>query len=163
MPHYSMSAQIMSRFMMFYKQSPMLRVFCIWHEQCRLFVPISVESGLSMIVYWIFLKFSKASKYTASRSADLGDTRILIGSKSTWDTRILTKSLVDTRFFVHKKISLMLLYIEMFPWKKSPFGSSFEFPFGPSFWSSFWSPFYLGQILLQQTNFCCRQIKMFQY
>ena len=48
LPHYSMSAQIMSRFMMFYKQSPMLRVFCIWHEQCRLFVPISVESGLSM-------------------------------------------------------------------------------------------------------------------
>ena len=48
LPHYSMSAQIMSRFMMFYKQSPMLRVFCIWHEQCRLFVLISVESGLSM-------------------------------------------------------------------------------------------------------------------
>ena len=48
LPHYSMSAQIMSRFMMFYKQSPMLRVFCIWHEQCRLFVLISVQSGLSM-------------------------------------------------------------------------------------------------------------------
>ena len=48
LPHYSMSAQIMSRFMMFYKQSPMLRVFCIWHEQCRLLVLISVESGLSM-------------------------------------------------------------------------------------------------------------------
>ena len=29
--------------------------------------------------------YSKASRYTASRSADLGDTRFLIGSQNTWD------------------------------------------------------------------------------
>ena len=40
--------------------------------------------------------YSKALRYTASRSADLGDTRFLIGSQNTWDTRILAKSLEDT-------------------------------------------------------------------
>ena len=47
-----------------------------------------------------FRKYSKASRYTASRSADLGDARFLIGSQNTWDTRILAKSLEDTRFFI---------------------------------------------------------------
>ena len=44
--------------------------------------------------------YSKALRYTASRSADLGDARFLIGSQNTWDTRILTKSLEDTRFLI---------------------------------------------------------------
>ena len=50
--------------------------------------------------------YSKALRYTASRSADLGDTRFLIGSQNTWDARILAKSLEDTRFliFLVKKI-----------------------------------------------------------
>ena len=47
-----------------------------------------------------FVKYSKASRYTASRSADLGDTRFLIGSQNIWDTRILAKSLEDTRFLI---------------------------------------------------------------
>ena len=48
----------------------------------------------------IFEEYSKASRYAASRSADLGDTRFLIGSQNTWDTRILAKSLEDTRFLI---------------------------------------------------------------
>ena len=44
--------------------------------------------------------YSKASRYTASRSTDLGDARFLIGSQNTWDTRILAKSLEDTRFLI---------------------------------------------------------------
>jgi hypothetical protein len=40
--------------------------------------------------------YSKASRYTALRSTDLGDTRCLIGSQNTWDTRILAESLEDT-------------------------------------------------------------------
>ena len=42
---------------------------------------------------------SKASRYTALRSMDLGDTRFLIGSQNTWDTRFWAKSLEDARFF----------------------------------------------------------------
>ena len=41
-------------------------------------------------IIWLFYildmincKYSKASRYTASRSADLGDTRFLIGSQNT--------------------------------------------------------------------------------
>ena len=45
-------------------------------------------------------KYSKASRYAASRSADLGDKRFSIGSQNTWDTRILAKSLEDTRSFI---------------------------------------------------------------
>ena len=44
--------------------------------------------------------YSKASRYTASRSADLEDTRFLIGSQNTWDARFLAKSLEDARFLV---------------------------------------------------------------
>ena len=47
-----------------------------------------------------FWKYSKALRYTALRSADLGDARFLIGSQNTWDTRILAKSLEDTRFLI---------------------------------------------------------------
>ena len=52
------------------------------------------------------LKYSKALRLTASRSVDLGDTQFLIGSQNTWDTRILVKSLEDTRvlIFFGKKI-----------------------------------------------------------
>ena len=46
------------------------------------------------------LKYSKASRYTASRSADLGDTQFFIGSQNTWDTRILVKSLEDTQVLI---------------------------------------------------------------
>ena len=45
------------------------------------------------------LKYSKASRYTALRSTDLEDTWFLIGFQNTWDTRFLTKSLEDARFF----------------------------------------------------------------
>ena len=40
---------------------------------------------------------------TALRSKDLGDTRFLIESQDTWDTRILAKSLEDTRFLIFWK------------------------------------------------------------
>jgi hypothetical protein len=46
------------------------------------------------------LMYSKASRYTALRSTDLGYTRFLIGSQNTWDTRFLAKSLEDARFFL---------------------------------------------------------------
>ena len=45
-------------------------------------------------------QYSKPSRYTASRSADLGDARFLIGSQNTWDTRILVKSLEVTWFLI---------------------------------------------------------------
>ena len=46
------------------------------------------------------IQYSKASRYTATRSADLGDTRFLIGSQNTWDTRFWAKSLEDARFLI---------------------------------------------------------------
>ena len=48
---------------------------------------------------WFFAMYSKTSRYTASRSTDLGDARFLIGSQNTWDTRFLAKSLEDALFF----------------------------------------------------------------
>ena len=61
--------------------------------------------NIMILMFLCFLWYSKASRYTASRSADLGDTRFLIGSQNTWDTRILAKSLEDTFFyFLVKKI-----------------------------------------------------------
>ena len=56
-----------------------------------------------------YIMYSKASRYTASRSADLKDTRFLIGSQNTWDTRILAKSLADARFFFENSVSTRLL------------------------------------------------------
>ena len=44
--------------------------------------------------------YSKASRYTASRSADLGDARFLIGSQNTWDTLFWAESLEDARFLI---------------------------------------------------------------
>ena len=52
------------------------------------------------IFFTIKSRYSKASRYTALRSTDLGDTRFLIGSQNTWDTRFLAKSLEDARFFL---------------------------------------------------------------
>ena len=49
------------------------------------------------------LKYSKASRYMASRSTDLGDTRFLIGAQNTWDTRFLAQSLADTRLLLSWK------------------------------------------------------------
>jgi hypothetical protein len=46
-----------------------------------------------------FLKYSKALRYTALRSTDLGDTRFLIGSQNTYDKRFLAKILEDALFF----------------------------------------------------------------
>ena len=46
------------------------------------------------------LVYSKALRYTALRSADLGDTRFLIGSQNTWDTLFWAKSLEDARFLI---------------------------------------------------------------
>ena len=63
----------------------------IWNEN-NLFW----SHNCTLITYW----YSKASRYTASRSTDLGDTRFLIGSQNTWDTRFLAKSLEDARFFL---------------------------------------------------------------
>ena len=39
---------------------------------------------------------SKASRYAVSRCPDFADIRFWIGSKNTWGTRILTKSLANT-------------------------------------------------------------------
>ena len=67
------------------------------------------ESNLTQIEltrYYIFISlgfspqvpkiFSKATRYVASRCADLADMRFWIGSKNTWDIQTLTKSLADT-------------------------------------------------------------------
>ena len=53
------------------------------------------------------MKYSKAFRYAASRSADLGDTLFLIGSQNTWDTLFLAKSLEDTLFFDLRKKNIM--------------------------------------------------------
>ena len=50
--------------------------------------------------FLFIIVYSKASRYAALRSADLGDTRFFIGSQNTWCTRILAKSLKDARFFI---------------------------------------------------------------
>ena len=59
-------------------------------------------------------QYSKTSRYTASRCADLGDTGFGIGSKNTWDTRIYA----DFRGFlikIHVK-SAYLKHLEDFAW-----------------------------------------------
>jgi hypothetical protein len=63
------------------------------------------KKGVSLIGFshqtkskFIQTSYSKASRYTALRSTDLGDTRFLIGSQNTWATRFLAKSLEDARF-----------------------------------------------------------------
>ena len=66
--------------------------------------------------------YSKASRYTASRSADLGDTRFLIGSQNTWDTRFLAKSLEDTRFLLGSK-PLEIHGFGQKPWRCTVFSS----------------------------------------
>ena len=52
--------------------------------------------------------YSKASRYTALRSADLRDTRFLIGSQNTWDTRFWAKSLEDALFFSKNSVTSRL-------------------------------------------------------
>ena len=56
-----------------------------------------------------FWKYSKALRYTALRSADLGDARFLIGSQNTWDTRILAKGTTALwHYIVHADLKTML-------------------------------------------------------
>ena len=57
-----------------------------------------------------FWEYSKALRYAASRSADLGDALFLIGSQNTWDTLFLAKSLEDTLFFDLRKKNIMPIH-----------------------------------------------------
>ena len=75
---------------------------------------------------------SKASRYAASRSADLGDTRFWIGSQNTWDTRLLTKGLENALFFE-----------KMWPFW-IPFWIHFWIPFWIPVWIAFWIPVWIA-------------------
>ena len=52
--------------------------------------------------------YSKAFRYGVSRCVGLADIRFWIGSKNTWDTRILTKALQMRRFYME---------FDLKPWK----------------------------------------------
>ena len=58
-----------------------------------------------------FSIYSKASRHTALRSTDIGDTRFLICSQNTWDAQVLAKSLEDTYYFLVKK-NMPIYFIE---------------------------------------------------
>ena len=92
-------------------------------KQTLSFQPIVKSWGKGILFAFLsmtllFLKYSKASRYTTSSCTDLDSARFWIGSKNTWESRFLIFFSWDTCFctFFDKWVLEMHVFDKMSTW-----------------------------------------------